>query len=98
METEETKKLLSEYESVKKREKALEKLWNTDRDAYRKGMDELRRENVMPRYWRVDRYKHDMKELTERYLRSNNTEERDSIVGTMFRTRDKMLNDVGRLK
>ena len=98
METEETKKLLSEYESVKKREKALEKLWNTDRDAYRKGMDELRRENVMPRYWRVDRYKHDMKELTERYLRSKNTEERDSIVGTMFRTRDKMLNDVGRLK
>lgn len=98
METEETKKLLSEYESVKKREKALEKLWNTDRDAYRKGMDELRRENVMPRYWRVDRYKHDMKELTEKYLRSKNTEERDSIVGTMFRTRDKMLNDVGRLK
>lgn len=98
METEETKQLLSDYDDVAKQETALSKIKKTDRAAYREGMKQLRQSNDMRQHMRLKRYKHDMKELTDKYLRCKSAEERDSIVSTMFSTRAKMLEDIGRLK
>ena len=98
METEETKQLLSDYDAVAKQETALSKIKKTDRAAYREGMKQLRQSNDMRQHMRLKRYKHDMNELTSKYLRCKSAEERDSIVRTMFSTRAKMLEDIGRLK
>lgn len=98
MATEETKKLLDEYETVRKREKELEELWDTDRDAYREERARFMQTNNMRIHRRVERYKHDMRELTNKYLRSKNAEERDEMAKVMFGTRDKMLEDVGRMR
>lgn len=98
METEETKQLLSDYDAVAKQETALSKIKKTDRAAYSEGMKKLRQSNDMRQHMRLKRYKHDMKELTSKYLRCKSAEERDSIVSTMFSTRAKMLEDIGRLK
>lgn len=98
METEETKQLLSDYDAIAKQETALSKIKKTDRAAYREGMKQLRQSNDMRQHMRLKRYKHDMKELTSKYLRCKSAEERDSIVSTMFSTRAKMLEDIGRLK
>lgn len=96
METEETKQLLSDYDAVAKQETALSKIKKTDRAAYREGMKQLRQSNDMRQHMRLKRYKHDMNELTSKYLRCKSAEERDSIVSTMFSTRAKMLEDIGR--
>lgn len=98
METEETKQLLSDYDAVAKQETALSKIKKTDRAAYREGMKQLRQSNDMRQHMRLKRYKHDMNELTSKYLRCKSAEERDSIVSTIFSTRAKMLEDIGRLK
>ena len=98
METEETKQLLSDYDAIAKQETALSKIKKTDRAAYREGMKQLRQSNDMRQHMRLKRYKHDMNELTSKYLRCKSAEERDSIVSTMFSTRAKMLEDIGRLK
>ena len=98
METEETKQLLSDYDAIAKQETALSKIKKTDRAAYREGMKQLRQSNDMRQHMRLKRYKHDMKELTSKYLRCKSAEERDSIVSTMFSTRAKMLEDIGRLR
>lgn len=98
METEETKQLLSDYDAVAKQETALSKIKKTDRAAYREGMKQLRQSNDMRQHMRLKRYKHDMNELTSKYLRCKSAEERDSIVSTMFSTRAKMLEDIDRLK
>ena len=98
METEETKQLLSDYDAVAKQETALSKIKKTDRAAYREGIKQLRQSNDMRQHMRLKRYKHDMNELTSKYLRCKSAEERDSIVSTMFSTRAKMLEDIGRLK
>lgn len=98
METEETKQLLSDYDAIAKQETALSKIKKTDRAAYREGMKQLRQSNDMRQHMRLKRYKHDINELTSKYLRCKSAEERDSIVSTMFSTRAKMLEDIGRLK
>lgn len=98
METEETKQLLSDYDAVAKQETALSKIKKTDRAAYHEGMKQLRQSNDMRQHMRLKRYKHDMNELTSKYLRCKSAEERDSIVSTMFSTRAKMLEDIDRLK
>lgn len=98
METEETKQLLSDYDAVAKQKTALSKIKKTDRAAYREGMKQLRQSNDMRQHMRLKRYKHDMNELTSKYLRCKSAEERDSIVSTMFSTRAKMLENIGRMK
>ena len=97
METEATKQLLSTYDEVSKQQIELSKLKKTDRAAYREGMKQLRQKYNMREHGRMKRYKHDMKQLTEKYLRSKNAEERDSLVRVMTATRDKMLDDIGRM-
>ena len=98
VQTEETKQLLSTYDEVAKQQTELSKLKKTDRAAYREGMKQLRQNNNMRQHMRMKRYKHDMKQLTEKYLRSKDAAERDSLVGVMFSTREKMLEDIGRMK
>lgn len=97
METEATKQLLSTYDEVSKQQTELSKLKQTDRAAYREGMKQLRQKYNMREHGRMKRYKHDMKQLTEKYLRSKNAEERDSLVRVMTTTRDKLLDDIGRM-
>lgn len=97
METEATKQLLSTYDEVSKQQTELSKLKKTDRAAYREGMKQLRQKYNMREHGRMKRYKHDMKLLTEKYLRSKNAEERDSLVRVMTTTRDKLLDDIGRM-
>jgi N12 class adenine-specific DNA methylase len=97
METEATKQLLSTYDEVNKLQTELSKLKQTDRAAYREGMKQLRQEYNMREHGRMKRYKHDMKLLTEKYLRSKSAEERDSLVRVMTTTRDKLLDDIGRM-
>jgi N12 class adenine-specific DNA methylase len=88
METEATKQLLSTFDEVSKQQTELSKLKKTDRAAYREGMKQLRQKYNMREHGRMKRYKHDMKQLTEKYLRSKNAEERDSLVRVMTTTRD----------
>lgn len=97
METEATKQLLSTYDEVSKQQTELSKLKKTDRAAYREGMKQLRQKYNMREHGRMKRYKHDMKLLTEKYLHSKNAEERDSLVRVMTTTRDKLLDDIGRM-
>lgn len=97
METEATKQLLSTFDEVSKQQTELSKLKKTDRAAYREGMKRLRQKYNMREHGRMKRYKHDMKQLTEKYLRSKNAEERDSLVRVMTTTRDKLLDDIGRM-
>lgn len=81
-----------------KQQTELSKLKKTDRAAYREGMKQLRQNTDMRQHMRMKRYKHDIKQLTEKYLRSKDAAERDSLVKVMFTTRDKMLDDIGRMK
>ena len=97
METEATKQLLSTFDEVSKQQTELSKLKKTDRAAYREGMKQLRQKYNMREHGRMKRYRHDMKQLTEKYLRSKNAEERDSLVRVMTTTRDKLLDDIGRM-
>ena len=97
METETTKQLLSTYDEVSKQQTELAKLKKTDRAAYREGMKQLRQKYNMREHGRMKRYKHDMKLLTEKYLRSKSAEERDSLVRVMTTTREKLLDDIGRM-
>ena len=97
METEAIKQLLSTYDEVNKLQTELSKLKQTDRAAYREGMKQLRQKYNMREHGRMKRYKHDMKLLTEKYLRSKSAEERDSLVRVMTTTRDKLLDDIGRM-
>lgn len=97
METEATKQLLSTYDEVSKQQTELSKLKQTDRAAYREGMKQLRQKYNMREHGRMKRYKHDMRLLTEKYLRSKSAEERDSLVRVMTTTRDKLLDDIGRM-
>lgn len=97
METEATKQLLSTFDEVSKQQTELLKLKKTDRAAYREGMKQLRQKYNMREHGRMKRYKHDMKLLTEKYLRSKSAEERDSLVRVMTTTRDKLLDDIGRM-
>ena len=97
IETEATKQLLSTYDEVSKQQTELSKLKKTDRTAYREGMKQLRQKYNMREHGRMKRYKHDMKQLTDKYLRSKNAEERDSLVRVMTTTRDKLLDDIGRM-
>ena len=90
--------MLSTYDEVAKQQTELSKLKRTDRAAYREGMKQLRQNNNMRQHMRMKRYKHDMKQLTEKYLRSKDAAERDSLVNVMFKTREKMLEDIGRMK
>lgn len=97
METEATKQLLSTYDEVSKQQTELSKLKKTDRTAYREGMKQLRQKYNMREHGRMKRYKHDIKQLTEKYLRCKSAEERDSLVRVMTTTRDKLLDDIGRM-
>lgn len=92
--TERTKQLLSEYDAVAKRQTEINKLRKTDRDAFVAERKELFRSVDMRTYGRVKRYKRDMERLTDLYLKAGNREDRDSIVGLMFSTRDRLLEDL----
>ena len=73
---------------------ALNKLKDTDMEAYAKGLEEFYQKHDIGKHERVKLYKHDIKRLTEQFLNCKTTAERDSIVKEMFSTREMLLEDV----
>ena len=96
--TEKTKMLLGQYDSLNKRKNDIGKLRKGNVEEYRKELRRLYRDNDFRIYYRMQRYKRDIKEQTERYLRTQSTRERDSLVRSMMSTRDRMLQDVEALE
>ena len=96
--TEETQHLLAEYDSVTKRESEINKMKAEDKEAYRKARAELRESTDMRRHARLRRYKRDMKELTQKYLRTKDHKELEELVRLMTATRDKMLEDISEIE
>lgn len=92
--TEETRPLLSRYDAITHEQTEIGKLKKTDRAEYLRRRIALREGNDMREHRRIGRYKRDINELTQRYLRAKTTEERDSIVEAMIAAREKMLDDL----
>ena len=92
--TDKIKGLLAEYEEVTKKQTELSKLKKTDLAAYREGRIALNKEHDLRRHKRVGRYKHDMKELTERWQTTKDKAELQQLTELMESTRDKLLEDI----
>ena len=91
---ERTRELLEGFEEVSKREKELNRLKKSDREAYRRGRKELREGTDMRRHNRVKRYNHDIKRLTEKWMNAKTPQEADSIARVMLNARERMLAEV----
>ena len=91
---ERTRELLEGFEEVSKREKELNRLKKSDREAYRRGRKELREGTDMRRHNRVKRYNHDIKRLTEKWMNAKTPQEADSIARAMLNARERMLAEV----
>lgn len=92
--TERTRELLDSFDEVSDRQKELNRLKKTDREAYRTGMKELRESTNMIRHNRVKRYNHDIKRLTEKWMNAKTPQEADSIARAMLNARERLLIDV----
>ncbi|MBD5205018.1 MAG: hypothetical protein HDS84_01380 [Bacteroidales bacterium] len=93
--TERTRELLESFEDVSEKEKELNRLKKSDREAYLRGRKELRESTDMRQHNRVKRYNHDIKRLTEKWLNAKTPREADSIARAMVRAREKLLEDTG---
>lgn len=89
-----TRELLEGFDEVSKKEKELNRLKKSDREAYRRGRKELREGTDMRRHNRVKRYNHDIKRLTEKWMNAKTPQEADSIARAMLKARERMLIDV----
>ena len=89
-----TRELLEGFDEVSEREKELNRLKKSDREAYRRGRKELREGTDMRRHNRVKRYNHDIKRLTEKWMNAKTPQEADSIARAMLNARERMLIDV----
>ncbi len=98
VQSKDVKQLLADYDEYNKEERELKALKDTDNAAYWQRKRELLNKYDKREHLRVRQYKHDIKDLTDEYLRTKDESERDSIVRLMFNTRDKMLEDVGRIR
>lgn len=88
---ERTRELLESFEEVSEREKELNRLKKTDREAYRRGRKELMEGTDMRRHNRVKRYNHDIKRLTEKWMNAKTPQEADSIARAMMKARERLL-------
>ena len=89
-----TRELLEGFDEVSEKEKELNRLKKSDREAYRRGRKELREGTDMRRHNRVKRYNHDIKRLTEKWMNAKTPQEADSIARAMLNARERMLIDV----
>lgn len=89
-----TRELLEGFDEVSEREKELNRLKKSDREAYHRGRKELREGTDMRRHNRVKRYNHDIKRLTEKWMNAKTPQDADSIAGAMLNARERMLIDV----
>ncbi|MDE5811907.1 MAG: hypothetical protein K2H61_06360, partial [Muribaculaceae bacterium] len=87
--------LLAEYDRVNKEQSRLNKLAaEGNRVAYSNGMEEFGKNTDWRTHYRVQRYRHDINELTRQFLNSKTPEERDSLAKAMVSCRDKLLEEV----
>lgn len=89
-----TRELLESFEETADRQKEINKLKKSDREAYRAARKELRESTDLRRHNRVKRYNHDIKRLTERWLNAKTAAEADSLARAMVRAREIMLSDI----
>lgn len=89
-----TRELLESFEEVADRQKEINKLKKSDREAYRAARKELRESTDLRRHNRVKRYTHDIKRLTEKWLNAKTATEADSLARAMTRARELMLSDI----
>ena len=89
-----TRELLDSFEEISDREKEINKLRNSDREAYRTARKELRESTDLRRHNRVKRYNHDIKRLTGKWLNTKTPAEADSLARAMVNAREIMLSDI----
>ena len=87
--TERTRELLESFEDVSEKEKELNRLKKSDREAYLRGRKELRESTDMRQHNRVKRYNHDIKRLTEKWMNAKTPQEADSIARAMLNARER---------
>lgn len=94
METERTRKLLSELDSFNSNEKEIREVMKKNRDEGIRLRRDLLDKHDLRRIMLTRRYKHEMKDLTDRFLRTKNRNEADRLVQEMMEKRRVYLNSV----
>ena len=90
-----TRELLEGFDEVSEKEKELNRLKKSDREAYRTGRKELFPDSIVrKKHNRIKLYNHDIKRLTEKWLNAQTPQEADSIARAMLNARERLLIDV----
>ena len=90
-----TRELLEGFDEVSEKEKELNRLKKSDREAYRQGRKELFPDSIVrKKHNRVKRYNHSIKRLTDKWMNAKTPHEADSIARAMLNARERMLIDV----
>ena len=89
------KELLSQYDQIKAIQKELTELRKDNPEQYRDRYEAVRDSMDMRLYRRIGRYRQDIKSLTEEWLKTTDTAQRDSLAKQMRETRDVLLEEVG---
>ncbi|MDE7441695.1 MAG: hypothetical protein K2M69_05995 [Muribaculaceae bacterium] len=90
-----TRELLEGFEEVSKKEKELNRLKKSDREAYRRGRKELFPDSIVrKKHNRIKLYNHDIKRLTKKWMNAKTPEGADSVAKVMVKARERMLQDI----
>lgn len=93
--TDSTKILLEEYDAINERKREINKLREDMEDLeWQKLNGEFNYSYNHGKHKRIANYKKEMKDLTNRWLKTRSREEADSLVNEMFNVRNKMLQDI----
>lgn len=93
--TDSTKILLEEYDAINERKREINKLREDMEDLeWQKLNGEFNYSYNRGKHKRIGNYKKEMKDLTNRWLKTRSREEADSLVNEMFNVRNKMLQDI----
>ena len=98
VQTEETKRLFNEYDQMKKKVNAINELQYTDAEEYGRKMKELSETSEFKRYLYVAKFKGLSTKLSNQMLRSKNASERKKLYDILVNQRDKMLEEVSKIK
>lgn len=93
--TDSTKALLEEYDAINERKREINKLReDMPEEEWMKLNNEFSYSYNRGKHKRIGNYKKEMKDLTNRWLKTRSREEADSLVNEMFNVRNKMLQDI----
>ena len=93
--TDSTKVLLEEYDAINERKREINKLReDMPEEEWMKLNNEFNYSYNRGKHKRIGNYKKEMKDLTNKWLKTRSREEADSLVNEMFNVRNKMLQDI----